>query len=180
MLLFLYVASHSVQSNWGYYVIAKFGWNATTIGYSLGVVGIAIAVVQGGLIRFIIPKIGNVKAIIYGLMLYIFGFVAFAFSTQGWMMMVFILPYCLGGIGGPAIQTIISNQVPDNKQGEIQGILTSLQSLAAIFGPILVSHIFAYYTQKGNPYFPGAPFIFSAVLTFIGLLIGSSNLRKHH
>lgn len=180
MLLFLYIASHSVQSNWGFYTIEKFKWTAQMIGYSLGVVGIAIAVVQGGLIRIIIPKIGNINAIIYGLLLYVIGFIGFGVASQGWMMFVVIIPYCLGGIGGPAIQTIISNQVPDNAQGEIQGILTSLQSFAAIVGPWAVTHIFSYYTASNHNYFPGAPFVFSAILTAVGLLIGASSLKKHH
>ncbi|RYD71290.1 MAG: MFS transporter [Sphingobacteriales bacterium] len=180
-LLLLYVASHSVQSNWSYYVIEKFQWSPTMIGYSLAVVGITVAIVQGGLIRIIIPKIGNRKAIYIGLTLYIIGFICFAFATNGLMMMLFIIPYCLAGIGGPAMQSIISNQVPENAQGEIQGITTSLQSLAAIIGPFLASHIFVYFIQDGTPfYFPGAPFILSAFLTLIGLLIAIRALRKYH
>ena len=98
--------------------------------------------------------------------------ICFAFAANGLMMMLFIVPYCLAGIGGPAMQSIISNQVPENAQGEIQGITTSLQSLAAIIGPFLASHIFVYFIQDGTPlYFPGAPFILSAFLTLIGLLI---------
>ncbi|RZK87279.1 MAG: MFS transporter, partial [Pedobacter sp.] len=180
-LLLLYVASHSVQSNWSYYVIEKFQWSPTMIGYSLAVVGITVAIVQGGLIRVIIPKIGNRKAIYIGLTLYVIGFVCFAFAANGLMMMLFIIPYCLAGIGGPAMQSIISNQVPENAQGEIQGITTSLQSLAAIIGPFLASHIFVYFIQDGTPfYFPGAPFILSAFLTLIGLFIAVRALRKYH
>ncbi|MFC3563474.1 TCR/Tet family MFS transporter [Pedobacter jamesrossensis] len=180
-LLLLYIASHSVQSNWSYYVIEKFKWTPTMIGYSLAVVGIMVAIVQGGLIRFIIPKIGNRKAIYFGLMLYVIGFICFAFAANGLMMMLFIIPYCLAGIGGPAMQSIISNQVPENAQGEIQGITTSLQSLAAIIGPFLASHIFVYFIEKGTPfYFPGAPFILSAFLTLIGLFIAIRALRKYH
>lgn len=151
------------------------------IGYSLAVVGITVAIVQGGLIRVIIPKIGNRKAIYIGLTLYVIGFICFAFAANGLMMMLFIIPYCLAGIGGPAMQSIISNQVPENAQGEIQGITTSLQSLAAIIGPFLASHIFVYFIKKGTPfYFPGAPFILSAFLTMIGLFIAIRALRKYH
>ncbi|RZL66817.1 MAG: MFS transporter [Pedobacter sp.] len=180
-LLLLYVASHSVQSNWSYYVIEKFQWSPTMIGYSLAVVGITVAIVQGGLIRVIIPKIGNRKAIYIGLTLYVIGFICFAFASNGLMMMLFIIPYCLAGIGGPAMQSIISNQVPENAQGEIQGITTSLQSLAAIIGPFLASHIFVYFIEDGTPfYFPGAPFILSAFLTLIGLFVAIRALRKYH
>jgi DHA1 family tetracycline resistance protein-like MFS transporter len=180
-LLLLCIASHSVQSNWGFYVIEKFNWDPSMIGYSLSIVGVAVAVVQGGLIRIVIPKIGNKNAIILGLSLYIIGFTCFAFAPNGLMMMIFILPYCLAGIGNPAMQTIISNQVPDNAQGEIQGIVTSMQSAGAILGPFSMAYIFAHFIQKDNGiYFPGAPFIFSAVLTLISLFIAISALRKHH
>ncbi|RYG01706.1 MAG: MFS transporter, partial [Chitinophagaceae bacterium] len=180
-LLLLFIASHSVQSNWGYYVIEKFNWNSSMIGYSLSIVGVAVAVVQGGLIRIIIPKIGNKKAIILGLVLYVIGFTCFAFAPNGLMMMIFIVPYCLAGIGNPAMQSIISNQVPDNAQGEIQGIVTSMQSLGAIFGPFFMAVIFAHFIDKSNSiYFPGAPFIFSVFLTLIALIIAISALRKHH
>ncbi|WP_199138126.1 TCR/Tet family MFS transporter [Pedobacter sp. ASV12] len=180
-LLLLYIASHSVQSNWGYYVIEKFKWNEAMIGYSLTVVGIAVAIVQGGLIRIVIPKIGNKKAIILGMSLYIIGFSCFAFAPNGLMMMIFILPYCLAGIGNPAMQTIISNQVPDNAQGEIQGILTSMQSAGAIIGPFSMAYIFAYFIGNNHGiYFPGAPFIFSALLTLVALCIIVATLRKHH
>lgn len=180
-LLLLFVASHSVQSNWGYYVMEKFKWDSSMIGYSLSVVGVAVAIVQGGLIRVVIPKIGNKNAIILGLLLYIVGFVCFAFAPNGLMMMVFILPYCLAGIGNPAMQSIISNQVPDNAQGEIQGIVASMQSLGAILGPFTMAYIFAHFIKAdGAIYFPGAPFIFSAVLTLIAFFIAVLTLRKHH
>lgn len=180
-LLLLYIGSHSVQSNWGYYVKEKFSWNPTMIGYSLTVVGIVVAIVQGGLIRIVIPKIGSKNAIMLGLSLYTIGFICFAFAPNGVMMMIFILPYCLAGIGNPAMQTIISNQVPDNAQGEIQGIVTAMQSLGAIFGPFLMAFIFAYFIDRNNSiYFPGAPFILSAILSFFALIIAISALRKHH
>jgi DHA1 family tetracycline resistance protein-like MFS transporter len=180
-LLLLFIASHSVQSNWGYYVIEKFNWNSSMIGYSLSIVGVAVAIVQGGLIRIVIPKIGNKKAIILGLILYIIGFTCFAFAPNGLMMMIFILPYCLAGIGNPAMQTIISNQVPANAQGEIQGIVTSMQSAGAILGPFSMAYIFAHFIIKDTGiYFPGAPFIFSVVLTLISLIITITTLRKHH
>ncbi len=180
-LLLLYISSHSVQSNWGFYTIEKFNWNSEMIGYSLALVGLAVAVVQGGLIRIVIPKIGSKNAIMLGLSLYVIGFTCFAFAPNGLIMMIFILPYCLAGIGNPAMQTIISNQVPSNAQGEIQGIVTSMQSLGAIIGPFLMAYIFAYFINKNNEtYFPGAPFILSAFLTLIALFIAIRSLRKYH
>lgn len=180
-LFLLYLAAHAVQSTWTYYTMEKFHWNEAWVGYSLGFVGIVVGVVQGGLIRIIIPKIGQEKAVFYGLVLYMIGFVLFAFATQGWMMFAFMLPYGLAGIYGPAMQGIISNNVEANAQGEIQGFTASLMSVAAIFGPLMMNNLFAYFTNpKHSVYFPGAPFLMAAFLTLIGLFICSAALKKHH
>lgn len=180
-LFLLYISSHAVQSSWTYYTMEKFQWNETWVGYSLGFVGIVVGIVQGGLIRVIIPKIGQVKAVYYGLVLYIIGFVLFAFATQGWMMFAFMLPYGLAGIFGPAMQGIISNGVEANAQGELQGVTAGLMSAGAIIGPVIMTNLFAYFTNPAHPvYFPGAPFIMAAVLTIIGLFICAGSLKKYH
>ncbi len=180
-LLILYIAAQATQSIWSYYTIEKFNWNAAWVGYSLGFVGITVAIVQGGLIRIIIPKIGNKKSIQVGLILYVIGFITFSLANKGWMMFAFIIPYALAGITGPAIQGIISKQIPANEQGEIQGIMTGLMSLASIFGPLLMTNLFFYFTDKDAAiYFPGAPFMMAAVLTCIAILICNRSLRKYH
>jgi MFS transporter, DHA1 family, tetracycline resistance protein len=179
-LVLLYIAMHAVQSNWTFYTKEKFGWSADMIGYSLGAVGILVAVVQGGLIRVINPRLGQKRSVYFGLLLQVIGFFLFAFAAEGWMMFVFLIPYCLGGIGGPAIQGIISKQVPANEQGELQGILTSLMSATSIFGPLMMTGIFAYFTAKTAPvYFPGAPFILGGVLTLIGMFWAMKSLTSY-
>jgi DHA1 family tetracycline resistance protein-like MFS transporter len=107
-----------------------------------------IALVQGGLIRVIIPKLGKERSVYVGLGLYSIGFLLFAFATKGWMMFAFLIPYALGGIAGPSIQGIISTHVPPNEQGELQGALTSLMSATSIVGPVLMTSLFAYFTDK--------------------------------
>jgi len=171
-LVLIYIAAHAIQSNWAYYVIEKFKWTPGMIGLSLAAVGLLIAGVQGGLIRIIIPKLGQKRSLYVGLALYSFGFVLFAFATQGWMMFAFLVPYCLGGIAGPAIQGIISSQVPANEQGELQGALTSLMSVTSIIGPLLMTQLFGYFTASNAPvYFPGAPMLMGAVLTLLSMLL---------
>lgn len=180
-LFLLYLASHSVQSGWAYYTMEKFAWTEKAVGYSLGFAGLVVGVVQGGLIRVIIPKIGQVKAVFYGLILYMVGFVLFAFASEGWMMYTFLLPYGLAGIFGPAMQGLISNQVKADSQGEIQGVMAGLMSASAIVGPLIMTNLFAYFSSASSPvYFPGAPFIMAAVLTLTGIFICSSTLKKYH
>lgn len=164
-LILVYIAAHAVQSNWSFFNIEKFKWTPKMIGISLAVVGLLVGAVQGGLVRVVIPKIGNEKSVYMGLALYALGMLLFAFATQSWMMFVFLVPYCLGGIAGPALQSIISGHVPPNEQGELQGALTSLMSLTSIFGPLLMTGLFSYFTKSTAPvYFPGVSFLVGAIL----------------
>ncbi len=180
-LLILYIATQATQTVWAFYTQEKFGWNETWVGYSLGFVGVMVSIVQGGLIRLVIPKFGQKKSIMIGLTLYVIGFILFAFASTGWMMFAFIVPYALAGITGPAIQGIISTKVKADEQGELQGIMTSFMSLASIIGPLLMSYLFAHFTSvKTGFYFPGAPFIMAAVLTCVSIVICYNNLKKHH
>lgn len=137
----------------------------------MGVVGFLIALVQGLLIRVVNPRIGNEKSVYLGLSLYTLGLLLFTFASQTWMMFAFLVPYCLGGIAGPALQSIISGNVPPNEQGELQGALTSLMSLTSVLGPIMMTSTFAYFTGPTAPfYFLGASFLLGALLMLFSLV----------
>jgi MFS transporter, DHA1 family, tetracycline resistance protein len=179
-LMFMYLAGQVMQSVWGYFTMLKFGWTERLVGISLVVVGVAVAVVQGGLIRLIIPKLGNKNAVFLGLAVYVVSFIGLAFVPQGWMVMALIVPYAFAGITGPAIQGIISGQVPPNEQGELQGGLTSLMSLAGIVGPLLMTNLFAYFTRPGAPvYFPGAPYLAGCVCIIISFVLIANALKTY-
>ena len=159
-LFFMFMAAHAVQTTWTYFNMEKFHWSRAEVGYSLSFVGLLIGLVQGVLIRPLIPKIGAFRALYIGLILYMIGCLLFAFATHSWMMYAFLVPYCLGGIAGPSLQSIMAGYVSSSEQGELQGLMTSIMSLTSIFGPMLMTGLFAYFTQPhGAIYFPGAPFL---------------------
>ncbi len=175
----VYVASHAVQSNWSFFSIEKFNWTEKMIGISLGVVGLLVAIVQGGLIRIINPRLGNEKSVYIGLLLYAAGLLLFSFASQSWMMFVFLIPYCLGGISGPALQSIISGNVPPSEQGELQGALTSLVSLSSIIGPPLMTGLFSYFTRPGaRLHFSGAAFLMGTLLMLTSAFIAYRSLKS--
>jgi MFS transporter, DHA1 family, tetracycline resistance protein len=177
-LVLIYIAAHAVQSNWSFFNIEKFQWTPKMIGISLGLVGLLVGGVQGGLVRVINPKIGNEKSVYFGLGLYALGLLLFAFASESWMMFVFLIPYCLGGICGPALQAIISGHVPSNEQGELQGALTSLMSVTSIVGPLLMTGSFSYFTGPNKPfYFPGISFLIGAVLMLIAAILAYHALK---
>ena len=180
-LALVYLAGSATQSVWTFYTMLKFTWSTKMVGYSLGAVGLGVAIVQGGLVRAVIPKIGPARAILVGFVFYIIGFILFAFATRGWMMFVFLVPYCLGGLSGPALQGLISAQVPPDEQGELQGGLTSLISATGIVGPLMMTHLFAYFTGRRAPVqFAGAPFLLGAALVLgaTGLALRSLRARQ--
>ena len=156
----------------------KFNWNSAMVGYSLALVGLMIALVQGGLIRVAIPRLGQSKALFIGLAVYTVGMVCFAFSATSWMMFASCVVYCLGGIAGPALQGIISSHVPATEQGELQGALTSLMSATSIVGPPLMTNLFSYFSSKGAPiYLPGAPFLAGALFFLVSTIISYNSLK---
>jgi MFS transporter, DHA1 family, tetracycline resistance protein len=175
----IYLAAQAVQGNWSFFTIYRFGWTEGLVGISLAVVGLLVGAVQGGLIRVINPRLGDEKSIYLGLLLYSLGLVLFAFASQSWMMFVFLIPYCLGGIAGPSLQAIISKHVPPNEQGELQGALTSLMSLTTIIGPLIMNNLFKYFTTDKAPfYFPGVSFLLGAVFMLLSVFIAWKVLSK--
>lgn len=180
-LFLVYLGSHAVQSNWSFFGIERFHWTPTIIGLSLAAVGLLVGAVQAGLTRVVNPMLGNEKSVYMGLALYSLGMFLFAFASQTWMMFVFLIPYCLGGICGPALQAIMAGYVPANEQGELQGSLTGLMSLTTIIGPPLMTNTFAYFTSDHTAYyFPGASFLLGAIFMIASALVAYYALHPKH
>ena len=165
--LLLYQLAHDANpSTWTYYTMLKFDWTERDVGFSMGVLGISITLVQGLLIRVVIPKLGDRGTVLLGLLIMAAGYLGFSLATEGWMMLVFIVPFALGGLAMPALRSILSNRVGANSQGELQGAMSSLMSLTAIIAPVFLTQLFGYFTSAQAPfYFPGASFFMAALLT---------------
>lgn len=168
----LYLGSHAVQSNWTFFTMYRFEWDSFTVGVSLAVVGILVGVVQAVLAQKAADKYGLNRSIIWGFGLYTIGMFLFAFASASWMMFVFLIPYCLGGIASPNIQALMVSQVPVNQQGELQGGLTSIGSITTIIGPVMMTGIFYYFTSNDAPiHFPGSAFFLGGIFMLISYVI---------
>ncbi|AJH15112.1 TCR/Tet family MFS transporter [Myroides profundi] len=179
-LVFVYIGLHAVQSNWHFFTMYKFSWTERLVGISLGILGLLIGLVQGVLIRWSAPKLGEQKSIYLGLLFYALGLLLFAFANQGWMMLVFLIPYSLGGICGPSLQSLISKSIPSDQQGELQGALTSLVSVTSIIGPPVMTNLFYYFTHENAPFeFSGAPFLLASLLMFISAVFIYYSFKKY-
>ncbi|HYC39644.1 MAG TPA: TCR/Tet family MFS transporter [Chitinophagaceae bacterium] len=168
----IYLAAMAVQGNWNFFTIYRFGWSERLVGISLAVVGLLVGAVQAGLTRVLNPRLGDVKSIYLGLVLYAVGLAGFGLATESWMMFAFLVPYCLGGIAGPSLQSTMAAHVARNEQGALQGALTSLMSVTTVIGPLIMNNLFKYFTTSKAPfYFPGISFVLGAFCMLLSLLI---------
>jgi DHA1 family tetracycline resistance protein-like MFS transporter len=164
---------------WTYYVYLKFHWTPHDVGVSLAFLGLVMAAVFGFLTRILIPRLGEGRAAYIGLTSGAIGFAGYAFATQGWMMYPWMLVWSLMGLAMPAINGIISKQIPQNEQGEVQGALASVGGVTSIAAPILLTNVFAYFTGPGAPvYFPGAAFLAAGLMLALAALL-LSRMRQH-
>ncbi len=183
VLLFIYAVAFTVYpAVWSYYGAERFDWSPRMIGVSLAIFGIGIAIVQGVLIRPIIARLGERKTVVFGLSVDVLAFVSLGFVTNGWLALALTPLTALGSVAGPALQGIMSRAADDNQQGELQGLVASINALATIVAPLIVTQTFWYFTApETGIYMPGAPFLLSAGLVVVCILIFGSareNLQK--
>lgn len=184
-VLFLSQLAHwAYPSVWAYYATEKFSWSELEIAASLSFVGFMAALVQGGLTRVVIPRTGERVAATFAMFATMIAYVAFAFADKGWMVYAIITFSSLGGLAQPALQGIMSRTMPANAQGELQGAVAAIMSISMVISPWLMTQIFAAFSAPNQPvsvfgltilesgapfYFPGAPFIFSAILEVLAI-----------
>ena len=159
---------------------ARFGWSPGTIGASLAIFGISFAVMQGGLIRWILPRLGDWGTVAFGIVANLCIFLTLAFIEDGRLALVLTPLTALGACVVPPLQAMMSRAIPHDAQGELQGLLQSLRSLAMVAGPVTFTAIFFAFTAPGgDPFLPGAPFLVSAAIMAVcgGLLVGRRAVR---
>lgn len=173
IVVFVYgIAFFVYPAVWAYFGTERFGWGPGMIGLSLGLFGLSFAFVQGVLLRPILKRIGDRNAVILGLGIDVIAFFIMTFLQTGWIALALTPLTALGAIAGPAIQGIMSRTASDDQQGELQGTLTSVNAIAMIVAPLLMTQTFWYFTTGPAPfYMPGAPFLLSAVLAGISIVI---------
>ena len=173
------IAGQALPTTWSYFTTEMYNWTEAEIGYSLGVVGVLVAIVQAGLIGWAVKTFGDKRVIMFGFMFWSLGMTLFAFALTDWMLYAFLLPYVLGGVASPTLQSLISNKVPSTEQGNLQGALTSMISLSAIIGPFISSGLFFMFTHPSNPlYIPGAPYLMGTLLLIGGTILAYRSLKK--
>lgn len=166
------VAHQALQSVWSFYAVYRYHWTPGMIGASLAAVGVVSAITGGWLIRVIVPRIGERNAVLLGYASTIASYLVYGISPWGWMIFVGIAVGALQGLAYPSLNALMSSEVAPDAQGELQGALASIGSLATIVGPIMMTQVFAAFSGPGAiAELPGAPFLLAAVLATLSLLL---------
>lgn len=170
---FLYdIANYVYPAIWAYFTARAFGWTPGVVGASLAVYGISMVVVQGGLIRVILAKLGETRALYWGMVLNVGCLLAFGLAWQPWMIWALIPISATGSIVSPAITAVLSRGASDDQQGELQGVLSSMSALATILSPLLMTQVFFLFTREAATFaLPGAPFLLASLLMAAGFAI---------
>ncbi|MCP5518869.1 MAG: TCR/Tet family MFS transporter [Verrucomicrobiales bacterium] len=174
----LHVAQTSLHSTWVLYTGHRYHWTVGQTGLSLAVVGASAMIVQGGLVRWIIPRIGEARGILIGLTISALAMAGYGLATEGWMIYVILVFGAFGGLASPSAQGLISRLVQANEQGSVQGALSSLASVAGILGPPLATGLFGYFVRPSAVvHLPGAPFFMASLLVFGALAVAARVVR---
>ncbi|MEP2783478.1 MAG: TCR/Tet family MFS transporter [Pseudoruegeria sp.] len=177
LIFFLYqLAFFTYPAVWSYFTQERFDWSPRMVGLSLASFGVSMAIVQGGLIRIILPKLGEYRTLVLGLGINLLAFLAIGLIPIGWVILILTPLTAIGALAGPALQGIMSRAADDNQQGELQGLLGSVGSIAVILSPLIMTQAFAFFGDRDAAiYLPGAPFLLSAVLMVFCLFIAISS-----
>jgi DHA1 family tetracycline resistance protein-like MFS transporter len=172
------VANMVYPAVWAYYTSAAFEWGPKMVGISLACYGISMALVQGGLIRLIIGRLGELRTVYVFLWYNAVMLSVIAFIGNGWVLLALTPFSALGAVVAPALQSVMSQRAADNQQGELQGVLSSINAIGMVVAPLLFTQVFWQFTATTSPVFlPGAPFLAAAVLMAVSGAIYALTLR---
>ncbi len=174
-LLFVFfilaIAHTAYPSAYTFSTMASLKWTAKDVGLSLAAFGLASAAVQGGLIRVIIPKIGQYWAAVIGIVSGAIGYFMIGMANAGWIIYAAGPFAAFAGLYGPSLTNMMSSRVSEKEQGELQGAIGAAQGLSLMIGPLLMTRTFNVFAQEdAKTFFPGAPFILASALVLIALL----------
>ena len=169
ILIFAFEFANMVYPTlWAFWTREVFGWGTALIGISLASYGIAVAFTQGVVMRFMLPRLGEYRTLIFSIICAIAAFIAFGLTGNVWVMFSFIIVAALADMAPPTMTAMMANMVSEDRQGLLQGVIASLGSIAAVIAPMVVTGVFQYFadTERGI-YLPGAPFLLSGLIVLI-------------
>ena len=172
VFLLLSIAFFVYPSVWAFFGRAQFNWDARMVGLSLAAYGFGIVIIQGVLIRPILKRFGERVTALFGMCIHLLTFLAYPLMTETWHVFAYLPISVFSAVAVPALQGLMSNNVPKNTQGELQGVMSSLTAIATIVSPFVMTRVFSHFTREDSAiYLPAAPFIVSALAVMIALVV---------
>ncbi len=172
VMLIYGIAFNVFQSVWAYYGELRYDWTPRTLGLSLAFFGVATVIVQALLVSPTIKALGEKRTIMLAFAVDIVIFTVIAFISDGNIAIIVGPISSVGAMAQPALQGVMSRNTADDQQGVLQGVISSIRSLSMIIAPLVMTQVFAYFSKPDTSYFfPGAPFILSAILLVICVVI---------
>lgn len=166
------LAHYVLPSTFVLYTAYRYHWGPKEVGIALGLVGIASAIVQAGLTRRLVPKLGERRALAIGLGFGVAGFVVYGLAPNGWWMLAGIPVMAFWGLAGPAGQSLMTSHLEPHEQGRLQGGLSSLMGVAGLIGPGLFTQTFAAFIGPQRAWqLPGAPMLMAALLLVAAIAV---------
>ena len=166
------LAGNIYPALWVLYTGTRYGWDSKQVGISLALVGVLAAVVQAGLAGKIIKIIGERRGIYVGMLAMALAMFCYGSATQGWMVYAIIFIGAIAGIGSPATQSMISQAVPADEQGAVQGALNSITSVAGILAPLLWTFLFSWsIAPERKIHIPGLPFYGASLVSLVAAVL---------
>ncbi len=150
------------------YAYHRYGWDERTVGFTLAFAGVLSAIVQGGLVRKIVPALGERRALMLGLALGAIGFVGYGAATSGPMLWLAMPVLAFWGLTTPSLQAIVTRRVGVDEQGRLQGAMAGLVAVAGIIGPYTFTHVYATGVRLDVP---GAAFFLAAAVLALACLV---------
>lgn len=158
-------AHYVLPSTMVLYAMYRYGWNERDVGLALAAIGVSSIVVQAGLVRVVVRRIGERRAALIGLVFGSLGFLGYALAPSGAMFLAAIPLLALWGLYSPAAMGLMSRRVGAADQGKLQGANASLNGIAGMIAPVVFTWIFAaFIAPASRVHWPGMPFVLAAVL----------------
>lgn len=169
ILIFAFEFANMVYPTlWAFWTREVFGWSTALIGITLASYGIAVAFTQGVVMRFMLPKLGEYRTLVFSVVCAIAAFIVFGLTGSAWVMFTFIIVAALADMAPPTMTAMMANMVSEDRQGLLQGVIASLGSIAAVIAPMVVTGVFQFFADSdASIYLPGAPFLLSGLIVLI-------------
>lgn len=178
VFFFLALASHSMESTWSFYTVGKYDWSKQQIGLSLTVIGILTLLIQTYLIQFVSKYLTDQQLITWGIVFSIGGLLLISLSSTALILWTGMILYLIGSIQQTGFQSLLSKLVQENKQGILQGILSSINGLTTLIGPLLFTYLFYAFSKPEHTFvFHGISFFVAAIFCLLALILFKKQMR---